>query len=851
MIRPFITVSCALGLTLAALPASAQITPFANRVNDGINRGLDYLRAQQNGNGGWGEATGLAMLTFLEKRASADWNSPAVGYVGMDLADQERARNAARYCINSVPGFDRAETPSSYASGACLMGLSLYLVTGGPDDVGGVVPVSQAVANGVASLRSTQGNSGANQGGWNYTSAGNDGDLSTTQFSMAGLSAASALRPDADDTLGRSADFVRNAQNGDGGHKYRGGGNYRSTSAMTASGAWCYKLAGLPTGDARLQQSMTWLRNNYSYDSIITINNWKSQFYYLWAAAKALEVTSDDGSGNFIFSDNIGGARDPAGDGFPEESPRWYYDFAWYLTNVQQGNGAFCPGNNCWNAISATAFSILVLQRSLGGVCIVDDDLDGLCSTEDNCPEVPNPDQADADGDQIGDLCDNCPNVPNRDQIDEDADGTGDACDEIVCVPDGLPDLCDGLDNDCDGRIDEGPDGASPVPPGPCATGDAGICAAGSPQCLNGAIVCVPNTDPQAEICDGLDNNCDGTIDEGLVNSCGLCGEEPVEACNGIDDDCDGVIDDDAVCPGLQVCFAGECRDPCEGNECIQGGQYCNAELNLCLAPCDGVECPFGELCNDINGQCEDVCGAVDCAAGQRCFEGACVPDTCLSTGCPDGSVCNGVECVPDPCANADCPAGEFCRGGQCIPSCARVSCPLYQRCIDGACVADDCGGVTCPEGQACVGAGMCEADPCAGVQCGDGETCVAGVCEFDGCIGIDCPPGQYCEVQQGRAQCLGGEPPAEPQPPIGGMGGSGGMGGMGGGAGGAGGDGVEVDAGIIVNSDMGTPGPGNVSEDLPAEGCSCDVGGDAPTDPLAWLLLLPAVGLLRRRRRG
>jgi len=51
---------------------------------------------------------------------------------------------------------------------------------------------------------------------------------------------------------------------------------------------------------------------------------------------------------------------------------------------------------------------------------------------QDNCPLVPNPDQADSDqdgGDKQGDACDNCPTVPNLDQADVDKDGIGDACD--------------------------------------------------------------------------------------------------------------------------------------------------------------------------------------------------------------------------------------------------------------------------------------------------------------------------------------------------------------------------------------------------------------------------------------
>jgi len=48
---------------------------------------------------------------------------------------------------------------------------------------------------------------------------------------------------------------------------------------------------------------------------------------------------------------------------------------------------------------------------------------------DDNCPGEPNPDQADTDGDLVGDACDLCPTVADTDQFDVDRDGGGDACD--------------------------------------------------------------------------------------------------------------------------------------------------------------------------------------------------------------------------------------------------------------------------------------------------------------------------------------------------------------------------------------------------------------------------------------
>ena len=67
----------------------------------------------------------------------------------------------------------------------------------------------------------------------------------------------------------------------------------------------------------------------------------------------------------------------------------------------------------------------------VGDVCDDDADNDGVADDIDNCPHTPNPHQADTDLDDVGDVCDNCPNTGNLNQADSDGDGLGDACDNV------------------------------------------------------------------------------------------------------------------------------------------------------------------------------------------------------------------------------------------------------------------------------------------------------------------------------------------------------------------------------------------------------------------------------------
>ncbi|MBI2672973.1 hypothetical protein HYX19_01825, partial [Candidatus Woesearchaeota archaeon] len=229
--------------------------------------------------------------------------------------------------------------------------------------------------------------------------------------------------------------------------------------------------------------------------------------------------------------------------------------------------------------------------------------------------------------------------------------------------------LCgDRIDNNCDGSIDEGCS---------CSANDTILCGSNVGECRTGIQLCVNGTfnrcnstqGPGPELCDNKDHNCNGAIDDGCVcssqttrncleNSCGsgtqacsnttglnltwggcVGGRIPTtERCDNIDNNCDGSIDEGCSCGGSYTrnCGSGT-------GVCTRGVQQCvNGRLTICL----GGILPSSEVCgNSLDDNCN---GATD----ENCPCGGVTSRPCDKTS----GVCNGLNqtCTNNVLSNCD-----------------------------------------------------------------------------------------------------------------------------------------------------------------------------------------------------
>ncbi len=221
--------------------------------------------------------------------------------------------------------------------------------------------------------------------------------------------------------------------------------------------------------------------------------------------------------------------------------------------------------------------------------------------------------------------------------------------------------LCNGLDDTCNGTIDENYSRALTCGVGACAKSGVATCVNGSEQ-----VACTPNT-PSTELCgDTIDNDCDTRTDEGFnvnssctvgVGACvrmgsyqcsadkistfcqGTAGAPGVESCNGIDDDCDGKTDEllnQPISCGVGVCLNS-------GEKVCTGGVF----VDQCTPK---PQASPTELCNNLDDNCN---GSIDenISSPTSCGVGECINSSTIT--CVSGQLVN--NCSPKAASSEIC----------------------------------------------------------------------------------------------------------------------------------------------------------------------------------------------------
>ncbi|MCO4760412.1 MAG: hypothetical protein KC502_02835 [Myxococcales bacterium] len=324
--------------------------------------------------------------------------------------------------------------------------------------------------------------------------------------------------------------------------------------------------------------------------------------------------------------------------------------------------------------------------------------------------------------------------------------------------------VCDGKDNDCDGKTDETLSAASNgcKTQGVCAHGSEVGCKAGKAVCDYGFVLAFEATETS---CDGKDNDCDGQTDEAesldvsqsgcAVGVCkgsakATCGngkwqcsfkdvkgyESSELSCDGKDNDCDGKTDEGltdvtaAKCKTLGVC-KGAAAALCTGgkyactytaNDYQSTESLCDGKDNDCDGQTDTGLCSAGNACT-ANTQCKTGgCTKVLGGTGSVCTDKA---NQCAQRG-SDGKVSyvdNGTVSCADASSTQTCTSGAFASPKACPKSSPACVSGVCQLCVpnEKRCDASKPGDVvkcsadgksqtkltTCQTGK-CAGAGVC-----------------------------------------------------------------------------------------------------------------------------------------------